>query len=71
MSYQLKLWDSKRERKLTGPPFTEQRDRASPEELDGCGPDRLSPAGGRRQGRGERSRLGPKDCITYNTAKTS
>ena len=36
--------------------------------VDGCGPDRPSPAGGRRQWGGERGRLGPKDCIPYHTA---
>ena len=30
--------------------------------------DRPSPAGGRRQGGGERGRLGPKDRLPYHTA---
>ena len=71
MSYQLKLWDSKRERKLTARThcrlFAEQRDWASPEKSSRS-TDRPSPAGGRRHGGGERGRLGPKDGIPYHTA---
>ena len=71
MRYQLKLWDSKRERKLTGPNTLPAVHRTkglskSREELACCG--RPSPAGGRRQGGGERGRLGPKDRIPYRTA---
>ena len=69
MSYQLKLWDSKRERKLTGPntlPAVRRTKGPSKyrEELTGCGPTQPR----RRQGGGERGRLGPKDRIPYRTA---
>ena len=65
------MGQQKRERKLTGRthcrPFAEQRDRASPrEELAGCG--RTSSARGRRQGCGERGRLGPKNRSPYRAA---
>ena len=49
-------------------PFAEQRVRASPEESSQA-EDRPSPAGGRRQGGGERDRLGPKDRSPCRNAK--
>ena len=62
------MGQQKRERKLTGRtycrPFAEQRDQASPEELAGC---RLAQPR-RRQGGGERGKLGPKDGIPYHAA---
>ena len=73
MSYQLKLWDSKRERerKLIGrntlPAFHRTKGPSkSREELTGCGPAQAR----RRQeaGGGERGRLGPKDRSPYPTA---
>ena len=71
MSYQLKLWDSKRERKLTGlntlPAVRRTKGLSkSREELAGCRP--AKPPGGRKQGGGERGRLCPKDHIPYHTA---
>ena len=70
MSYQLKLWDSKRERKLTGPnTLPAVRRTNGPSKSRGAsrlqtGPARSRPAppeaGGRRQGGGERGRLGPR-----------
>ena len=71
MRYQLKLWDSKRERKLTGPNTLPAVHRTkglskSRDELACCG--RPSPAGDWRQEGGERGRLGPKDCSPYRTA---
>ena len=70
MRQQLKLWDSKRERKLTGQthcqPFAEQRDRASSEEPAGCGPAQprqRQEAEGRRKGQTR-----PQRRIPYHTA---
>ena len=68
MSYQLKLWDSKRERKLTGlnTLLAVRRTKGpskSREELAGylpAQPRRRLEAGG-----GERGRLGPKDRSPY------
>ena len=66
MSYQLKLWDSKRERKLTSPnTLTAVRKTKGPsklkEELTGCGPAqprRRQEAGGR--GKGQARPQGPQ-----------
>ena len=71
MRQQLKLWDSKRERKLTGPntllAVRRTKGLMDPrEELAGGGP--VHPAGGRRQGGGERGKLGPRDGTPYQTA---
>ena len=72
MSYKLKLWDSKRQREKINRPNTllDVRRTKGPsksrEELAGCG--RSSPAGSRRQGGGERGRLGPKDRSPYRAA---
>ena len=71
MSYQLKLWDSKRERKLTGLntlPAVRRTKGLSKSREELAGFDWPSPTGGRRQGGGERGRLGPKDRIPYRTA---
>ena len=72
MRNQLQLWDSKRERENYPAPThtagrlqnkgTEQVQRGEP------AADRPSPAGGRRQGGGERGRLGPKDRSPYRAA---
>ena len=66
MSYQLKLWDSKRERKLTGPNTLPAVRRTkgpskSREELTGCGPAqprRRQEARGR--GKGQARPQGPQ-----------
>ena len=61
MRQQLKLWDSKRERKLTGPNTLPAVSRTkglsnSKEELAGCGPAHLPPeVGGRGKGKGANS----------------
>ena len=72
MSYQLKLWDSKREReKINQPEHTARRSQnKGTEQVQRSYPaaDGPLPAGGRRQGGGERGRLGPRDCIPYHTA---
>ena len=67
------MWDSKEREKINQPEHTAAVRRTkglskSREELAGCGPDRPSLAGGRRQGGGERGRLGPKDRSPYHTA---
>ena len=67
------MWDSKEREKINQPEHTAAFRRTkglskSREELAGCGPDRPSPAGGRRQGGRERGRLGPKDRSPYHTA---
>ena len=69
MSYQPKLWDSKRERENQPAqthcrPFAEQRDRASPEKSSQAA-DQPSPAGDWRQRGGGRGRLGPKGRSPY------
>ena len=65
------MGQQKRERKLTGPNTLPAVRRTkglskSIEELAGCGPP--SPAGGRKQGGGERGKLGQKDGIPYHIA---
>ena len=71
MRQQLKLWDSKRERKLTGQthcqPFAEQRDRASPGNSYPAA-DLPIPAAGRRQQGGEGGKLGLREGTPYHTA---
>ena len=70
MSYQLKLWDSKRE-KINRPKHTaghSQNKGTEQVQRSQLAADQPSPTGGRRQGVGERGRLGPKDRITYHTA---
>ena len=72
MSYQLKLWDSKREReKINQPEYTAgcSQNKGSEQVQRRARRLRLSqPARGRRQEGGERGRLGPKDGIPYHTA---
>ena len=73
MRQQLKLWDSKTEREKINLPEhtagrsqnkgTEQFQRRASQRWTGS-----YPARGRRQGGGERGKLGPRDGISYQTA---
>ena len=67
------MGQQKRERKLTSPNTLlavcrSKGPKKSREELAAQASDWPSPAGGLKQGEGERGRLGPKDCIPYRTA---